>query len=108
MDDGQIDFNKGDYLYIGTLESYGDMVDYYGKDVVVPIYVQVEAGERLWRAVNRERNQKEPKYAELCRRFLADEEDFKEENILGVGIQKRYDNVDLEKCISEIICDIKK
>ena len=78
-DDGQIDLGKGNYLYIGTLESYNDMVKYYGTDVVVPIYIEVESGERLERAVKRERQQSEPKYAELCRRFLADEEDFKEE-----------------------------
>lgn len=108
VDDGQIDLDNGDYLYIGTLESYEDMVRYYGKNVVVPVYVEVETGERLWRAVNRERNQNEPKYAELCRRFLADEEDFKEENILKAGIEKRYQNIDLEDCIADIIADIKK
>lgn len=107
VDDGQIDLDNGDYLYIGTLESYEDMVKYYGKDVVVPVYIEVETGERLWRAVNRERSQSEPKYAELCRRFLADEEDFKEENILKAGIEKRYQNIDLEECIAEIIEDIK-
>ena len=74
VDDGQIDLNNGDYLYIGTLESYEQMIDFYGEDVVVPLYIQVETGERLARAVNRERNQSEPKYKELCRRFLADED----------------------------------
>lgn len=107
VDDGQIDLSNGDYLYIGTLESYEDMVKYYGNEVVVPIYVQVETGERLWRAVNRERSQSEPKYAELCRRFLADEEDFKEENIIKAGIRKRYENNDLEECIEQIISDIR-
>ena len=81
VDDGQIDLNNGDYLYIGTLESYEQMIDFYGEDVVVPLYIQVETGERLARAVNRERNQSEPKYKELCRRFLADEEDFSGEKI---------------------------
>ena len=84
VDDGQIDLNNGDYLYIGTLESYEQMIDFYGEDVVVPLYIQVETGERLARAVNRERNQSEPKYKELCRRFLADEEDFSEE-VNGIG-----------------------
>ena len=65
VDDGQIDLNNGDYLYIGTLESYEQMIDFYGEDVVVPLYIQVETGERLARAVNRERNQSEPKYKEL-------------------------------------------
>lgn len=107
-DDGQIDFNLGNYLYIGTLESYEKMVQYYGKDIIVPIYIEVETGERLYRAVNRERAQENPKYAELCRRFLADEEDFKEENILKAGITKRYENRVLDDCIEEIIHDIRR
>lgn len=107
-DDGQIDIGKKNYLYIGTLESYNDMVKYYGREVVVPLYIEVENGERLERAVKRERQQREPKYAELCRRFLADEEDFKEENIAKAGISKRYYNKDLDECISEIVETIQK
>ncbi|MCI9128051.1 MAG: guanylate kinase [Eubacterium sp.] len=107
-DDGQIELGKENYLYIGTLESYNDMVKYYGGNVVVPIYIEVENGERLERAVRREREQSEPKYAELCRRFLADEEDFKEENIVKAGICKRYYNNDLDECISEIVETIQK
>ena len=42
VDDGQIDLNNGDYLYIGTLESYEQMIDFYGEDVVVPLYIQVK------------------------------------------------------------------
>ena len=107
-DDGQIDLGKENYLYIGTLESYNDMVKYYGSEVVVPLYIEVESGERLERAVKRERQQSEPKYAELCRRFLADEEDFKEENIKNAGITKRYINDDLDRCIAEIVETIKE
>ena len=107
VDDGQINLEKGNYLYIGTLESYEQMVRYYGKEVVVPIYVEVETGERLTRAVNRERQQENPKYTELCRRFLADEEDFCEENIKKAGIKKRYENNSLERCIEEIVVDIR-
>ena len=103
VDDGQIDLTKGNYLYIGTLESYQKMVQYYGREVVVPLYIQVETGERLQRAVSRERQQRNPKYAELCRRFLADEEDFREEKIMEAGIHKRYDNIILEDCIAEIV-----
>ena len=84
------------------------MVNYYGSDVVVPIYIFVETGERLARAVERERKQAEPKYAELCRRFLADEEDFREEEILKAGINKRFENIQLEDCINEIRKFIKE
>ncbi len=101
VDDGQIN-SDDNYLYIGTLESYEKMRDYYGKDRVCPIYVEVETGERLERAVKRERKQENPKYAEMCRRFLADEEDFKEENIKKLNINKRFLNETLEDCVGEI------
>lgn len=107
VDDGQIDLENSDYLYIGTLESYEQMRDYYGEDVVVPFFVEVEQGERLKRAVLRELEQTEPKYEELCRRFLADEQDFREEEIKRLGIEKKYQNVNLEECVDEIIEDIK-
>ena len=108
VDDGQINLGKDNYLYIGTLQSYMEMTKYYGDDVVVPLYIEVETGERLSRAVKREREQSNPKYTELCRRFIADEEDFKEENIRKAGINKRYINSDLDKCISEIVETIRK
>ncbi len=78
-DDGQIDLEKQDYLGIGTLESYVKLKDYFGEQALVPLYVEVDDGLRLSRALERERGQKEPKYAEMCRRFLADCEDFSEE-----------------------------
>ena len=101
-DDGQVG-DDGDYLGIGTLESYRKMKDYYGEARVCPIYIQVEDGERLQRALTRERKQENPKYAELCRRFLADQEDFSEENILASGITRRFENDDLDICVKNII-----
>ena len=101
-DDGQVG-DDGDYLGIGTLESYRKMKDYYGEARVCPVYIQVEDGERLQRALTRERKQENPKYAELCRRFLADQEDFSEENILAAGITRRFENDDLDICVKNII-----
>lgn len=74
--DEHLDVLHQDYLTINTLEAYRKLRDYYGSDCLVPIYLEVEDGLRLQRALDRERGQKEPKYKELCRRFLADEEDF--------------------------------
>lgn len=96
------DLTRHNYAGIGVLESYRALRDYYGADRVVPIYIEVEDGERLQRALDRERAQQEPKYAELCRRFLADSEDFSEENIAEAGIGKRFFNRDLKECIQEI------
>lgn len=106
-DDGQVDLTKADYLGIGTLESFVKMKTYYGQEHVVPIYIQVETGERLTRALEREKKQENPKYAEMCRRFLADEEDFSEENIQNAGIERRFENIDLDVCVEEIIKYIK-
>ncbi|MDO4313022.1 MAG: guanylate kinase [Eubacteriales bacterium] len=103
VDDGQIDLQREDYLMIGTLESYEKMRNYYGADNLVPIYIEVEDGERLLRAINRERKQAQPKYREMCRRFLADEKDFCEENLVRLGIDKRYENTDMETCLGKII-----
>ena len=108
VDDGQIDLESNDYLYIGTLESYEQMREYYGEDVVVPIFIEVEQGERLKRAVLREIEQSEPKYEELCRRFLADEKDFREEEIERLGIEKKFFNDELNQCVEEIVEEIER
>ena len=106
-DDGQ--FDREDHLIaIGTLESYVQLRKYFGDEKLIPIYIQVDDGVRLERALARERLQKTPKYEELCRRFLADAADFSEEKLLEAQIQKRYFNVDMEDCVQEIILDIKK
>ena len=94
-------------LMLGTLESYEKMKDIF-KDELIPIYIEVEDGLRLERAIKREKQEKEPKYAELCRRFLADSKDFSEENLKKAGINKRFENIDLEKCIKEIEEEIEK
>ncbi len=101
-DDGQINLDSFHYIAIGTLESYAAMTAYYGTENVVPVYVEVEDGLRLFRAVERERKQIFPKYAEMCRRFLADSEDFSEEKLKSTGIKKRFENVNFEKCVEEI------
>lgn len=105
-DDGQIDLAKDDYLLIMTPEGYKNLQKYFGKDKVMPIYIEVETGLRLLRAVERERKQHSPKYAELCRRFLADEEDFSEDKLEALGIRKTYQNVDLEETVEDIIKDL--
>lgn len=108
VDDGQINLNESNYLMIGTLESYEQIKNYYGKENVAPIYIEVDDGIRLTRALMREREQQNPRYAELCRRYLADESDFSESKILEQGIEKRYCNEDIDTCVKQIIDDMKK
>ncbi len=103
VDDGQIDLTSGNYLVIGTLESFCYFRDYFGKENVEPLLIDVEARIRLERAMHREAKQEHPKYDEMCRRFLADEEDFSETKIAEAGVDTRFYNNDLiEDCIEEI------
>ena len=109
MDDGQ--FNAADdesCLMIGTLESYEKMCTYFEAGKMVPVSLEVPDGIRLLRAVKREENQKKPNYREVCRRYLADEKDFSEENLERLGITKRYQNTDMEICVEEILRDLDK
>ena len=104
VNDGQIDLqSEKKYIIIGTLESYEQIRRYYGKGVVKPIYIEIDDGERLTRALKREKEQSTPKYEEMCRRFLADSKDYSEENLLKNEITVRYDNTDLNKCIEQIV-----
>lgn len=106
-DDGQICLAESDYLMIGTLEAYEQDRNCFGTDKVCPVYVEVDDGLRLQRALDRERAQDQPKYAEMCRRFLADEEDFSEENLERAGITKRFQNTDLDQVTQEIASYMK-
>lgn len=107
VDDGQIDLDQADYLVIGTLESYRKMRTFYGKEKLVPIYIEVEDGERLLRALKREQEQECPRYAEMCRRFLADTADFSEEKLKELQIDRRYVNDQMTRCLEEIIGEIR-
>lgn len=102
-----VDLSAGDAVMIGTIESFTALKNYYGDGVIVPIYIEVEDGERLQRALSRERGESIPKYRELCRRFLADCDDFSEENILRAGIDRRFSNDDFDRCVEEITEYIK-
>jgi guanylate kinase len=91
-----------DRLGIGTLESFRKMRDYYPEGYVVPLYIEVEDGIRLGRALKRERKPGNHRYEEMCRRFLADQKDFSEENLLEAGISRRFKNEkDKESCFRE-------
>lgn len=98
--------SEKDLLMEGTLESYNAVKSYFEnnkKVKVVPIYIEVDDGIRLERALKREMEQEHPKYEELCRRFLADSKDFSDDKIRESGITKRFQNIDLDKCVQEII-----
>lgn len=102
IDDEQIDLSSSNYIVIVTLEAYNSLVRYFGKDAVVPLYVEVEDGLRLERAIQREKQQVNPNYEELCRRFLADSKDFSRALLEEANITDYYCNIDLEVCKKQI------
>lgn len=101
--DNQIDLERNDYLIIGTLESYNKTKKYYGEKYLVPIMIDLDDGIRLQRALDREKIQENPKYQEMCRRYLADDADFSEDKVKEANITRFFYNDDLEKCLKEII-----
>ena len=108
VDDGQIQLDTQNYIMIGTIEAYRKMKEYYGADRLLPVLIELDDGVRLQRALNRERKQLHPKYEEMCRRFLADSEDFSEEKIKQAGITRRFYNEELPRCLDEIVSYIKE
>ena len=90
-------------MVIGTLEAYDKFCEFYGKEHLMPIYIEVDDGIRLMRAIHREQKQEKPHYEEMCRRFLADSADFSEDNITKAGITRRfYNNMEFESCLNEV------
>ena len=107
--DSNIDLENNNYLVLNTLIGYEKLVNYYGKDTVIPIYIWVDLNTRIDRAFTREEQEKNPKYREICRRFIKDEEDFKEENLTRLEIleDNRFENDNLDRCIYQIEKKIK-
>lgn len=108
--DNEIDLAAHSYLMIGTLEAYEHIRGFYGQDKVIPVMIELDDGIRLQRALDREKAQDAPRYEEMCRRFLADAEDFSEEKLDKAGIRQEqtFHNDELERCLENIIEYLKK
>ncbi len=76
-----MDLESNNYLTISTLEGYETLRNRIGHDIVIPIYIVASDFSRLSRAINREQQNMYPKYKEVCRRYIADEDDFSTENL---------------------------
>lgn len=101
MDDGQIKVDSGNhYLVIGTPESFRSLKNYFGDHIAYPLYIEVEDGLRLSRALDRERSSPKPDYCEMCRRFLADDKDFR--LLDSLGVRETYPNVHIADCYLDL------
>ena len=97
-----IDLENKNYLAVNTLDAYESLISYYGKDKIIPLFIKVDDGIRLQRALNREMQQEHPKYTELCRRYLADSIDFSEERLNDLEINEYFENNDLDECVKTV------
>ena len=102
------DLEKESFLMIGTPEGCVKMRGYFGEEAIVPIYLEIDDGERLRRAWARECGQKKPRFDEVCRRYLADEVDFAEDKLLEAGITERFFNDDVDRCCAQVEAKIRE
>lgn len=73
-----IDLERNHYIYPAVWTIYQSFLKHYPKKNLVPVYFQLDDGIRLQRALDREK-EGNCRYAEMCRRYLADEQDFSRE-----------------------------
>lgn len=100
--DNDIDLTTDSYLTIGTPAMCVSYMKRFGKDSIVPIYLFVDDYDMLLRAINREHQTGNGKYAETCRRYLADLKDFSEEKLDKAGINFRVKNDDFERAYADV------
>ncbi len=110
VNDGKMDLTTDDYICINTLAGFNQIKKYLGNDRVKPVYIEVSDIELIKRAVKREEKQTNPNVTELCRRFLADNADFSEENLRlsEIDVKSRFNNDELEVCVDKITAYIKE
>ena len=90
-------------IIITTQEALKYFFEKYGMENIYVIYLKLDDKIRLERCINRESQQTEPNYKEVCRRFLADENDFDEEEINNYKNVKILDtSSDVDTYITEL------
>lgn len=112
VNDSQLE-GDSDIIGLGTLESYVKVKKFFqekGSESLLPVYIEIDEETRRQRAIKREEQQENPKWEEMERRLKADNIDFSEENLKAAGIieSERFQNIDLDICIEEIISYIKR
>lgn len=94
------------YIVTGTPDMCHSYIEYYGSDIVKPIFIVVPDRERLMRAIIREDINK-GNYKEVARRFYDEFSEYTKENILSLSGVEYVNNDYLEDCIEDIRCIIE-
>lgn len=94
------------YIVTGTPDMCHSYIEYYGSDIVKPIFIVVSDRERLMRAIKREDTNK-GNYKEVARRFYDEFNEYTKENILSLSGVEYVNNDYIEDCIEDIRCIIE-
>lgn len=94
------------YIVTGTPNMCHSYIEYYGSDIVKPIFIVVPDRERLMRAIKREDTNK-GNYKEVARRFYDEFNEYTKESILSLSGVEYVNNDYLEDCIEDIRCIIE-
>lgn len=94
------------YIVVGTPNMCHSYIEYYGSDIVKPIFIVVPDRERLIRAIKREDNNK-GNYKEVARRFYDEFSEYTKENILSLQGVVYVNNDYLDDCVEDIRCIIE-
>ena len=90
------------YILTGTVDMCRSLVNYYGSDIVHPIFICVSDRERLIRGILREDHNKQD-YKEVARRFYDEFTEYTPENIESLGnIFKVNNDNDIRVCVQKI------
>lgn len=100
------EYPKDDSTYILTvsIEQYNNLKLKIPQKDIITIYLYVDEYTRIQRALSREKECEYPNYNEVCRRFVADNNEY------PVGLEYQFpsvENVDLENAVEKTIALIK-
>lgn len=87
-----VDISNQDMIVVVEPNGYYQLKDYFGKDNIIAIYLEVPDKERLLRSLYREPN---PNVESICKRLLNDKETFKEFDDCGMYRVYPMDNTRL-------------
>lgn len=68
--------NESLTIIITTPAAIKELSKRFGKNNIIIVYLEADDYTRIERCLQRERTEKRPNYQEVCRRYLADEQDF--------------------------------
>lgn len=98
--------DEKDYIIITTQKALYNFFEYFGVDRVHVIYLTLDNKLRLERCINRESEQLNPNYTEVCRRYIADESDFDEDAINGYTNRTIIDTSDSLSTYTDAISNV--